>query len=206
MFTDILWDFDGTLFNTYPGITDTLVRALSDEGIQEKYSEVMAHLRDSVAGAIDYYTKAYRLGDTLAERFHRYNQAVDRTQVRMYPYAADVIKAIHRSGKRNYLYTHRGDSAIEYLEERDLIDYFQDCITREDGFPDKPNPEAILYLLDKHKITKSQALMVGDREIDILAAENAEIKSCFFHPDTPEERKSADYNIRSLEQIAPIIA
>ena len=122
------------------------------------------------------------------------------------PTRAEVIKAINRSGKRNYLYTHRGDSAIEYLEDRDLIDYFQDCITREDGFPNKPNPEAILYLMDKHKIPKLQALMVGDREIDILAADNAGIKSCFFHPDTPEDSQSADYNIRSLEQIAPIIA
>ena len=36
MFTDILWDFDGTLFDTYPGLVDTMLRALSDEGIREE--------------------------------------------------------------------------------------------------------------------------------------------------------------------------
>ena len=206
MYTDILWDFDGTLFDTYPGFVDALLQALSDEGIQAGYAEAMSLLRVSVADALDHYARNYRLGKAFTERFHRYHQAMDRSQVRSFPYAADVIRAIHKSGKRNYLYTHRGYSAMEYLEEHDLIDYFQDCITREDDFPPKPSPEAILYLIDKHKIIKSQALMVGDRKIDILAAENAGIKSCYFHPGAPEECKSADYNIRSLTEVAPIIS
>jgi phosphoglycolate phosphatase-like HAD superfamily hydrolase len=30
MFAEILWDFDGTLFDTYPSTVDTLLRALEE--------------------------------------------------------------------------------------------------------------------------------------------------------------------------------
>lgn len=205
MFTDILWDFDGTLFDTYPGIADTMLRALADEGIREDYEEVMALMRESVSGTLAHYRKQYHLDDSFLERYDRYHRAVDRWGVQLFPHAADVIKAIHRSGKRNYLYTHRGHSALDYLKERDLIDCFTDYITHEEGFPAKPSPDAILHLIDTHAIRKENALMVGDRQIDILAAQNAGIRGCFFFPDESVVCETADYTVRSLDKIAPII-
>jgi HAD superfamily hydrolase (TIGR01509 family) len=205
MFTDILWDFDGTLFDTYPGFADALLRALSDEGIQADYAEVMELLRVSVSVAIEHYRERYRLGDPFLERFDLYHREWNRSGVRMFPHAAEIIQAVHASGRRSFLYTHRGYSAMEYLEEQGLIDCFQDCITHEDGFPPKPSPEAILYLIGKHNIVREQALMVGDREIDILAAQNAGIQGCFFHPDPTVVCGKADYTIRSLDALAPII-
>jgi len=205
MFTDILWDFDGTLFDTYPGIVDTMLRALSDEGIREDYGEVMARMRESVSGALEHYRKRYYLGDHFLTRYDRYHRSMDRWGVDLFPYAAEALKAIHRSGRRNYLYTHRGHSALDYLTERDLIEYFTDYITHEEGFPTKPSPDAILHLIGKHKIDKGKAIMIGDREIDILAAKNAGIRGCFFFPDDSVTCESADFTIRSLREVAPIV-
>ena len=204
MFTDILWDFDGTLFDTYPGIVDTMLRALADEGVREDYGEVMTRMRVSVSGALAHYRKRHRLGDSFLTRYDKYNRDVDRWDARLFAHAVEVLKAIHVSGKRNYLYTHRGHSALDYLRDRGLTEYFTDCITREEGFPPKPSPDAIRHLIDTHGIKKENAIMVGDREIDILAAKHAGIYGCFFSPDESITCESADYTVRSLLELAPI--
>lgn len=205
MFTDILWDFDGTLFDTYPGIVDSMLRALRDEGIEEAFDDVMLKMRESVSDAIDHFREKYRLAKSFDDSFDRYHRQIVRENVKLFPHVADVIRAVDGSGRRNYLYTHRGYSAMEYLEMHGLIDCFQDCITREDDFPMKPNPEAILYLIGKHKLDRTKTLMVGDREIDMLAARNAGIMPCFFDPGAKMDSPNADYRIRSMAELAPII-
>ena len=205
MFTDILWDFDGTLFDTYPGTVETFLQALRDEGIEADYDDVMERMRESVSDAMGHYIGKYGLGRSFTEKFDRCRRERVRREVRLFPHAAEMVRGVYRSGKRNYLYTHRGNSAIEYLEIHDLIDCFSDCVTYEDGFPMKPSPDAILHLVAKHGIKKECAVMVGDRKIDILAAKNAGIRSCFFFPDESVTCESADYTVRSLDEIAPII-
>lgn len=61
-----------------------------------------------------------------------------------------ICKDIYLSGRSNYLYIHRGLSAIDYLKVHNLYEYFSDFITRENNFKRKPDPEALLYLIDKH--------------------------------------------------------
>lgn len=205
MFTEILWDFDGTLFDTYPSTVDTLLRALEDKDIREDYDQMMVRIRESAGDAVKYYKNLYHLGEDFEERLEQYYRGLDRSRINLFPQAAEMIKAVHDSGRRNYLYTHRGYSAIQYLEERNLIDCFQDCITREDGFPRKPIPDAIRYLIEKHKLDMSKSLMVGDREMDMLAAKNAGVMACFFDPYTSEKSETADYHIHALEELKSII-
>lgn len=205
MFTDILWDFDGTLFDTYPGTVKIMLQALRDEGIEEDYDDAMGRMQKSISEAISHYIDKYSLGRSFTEKLGRSRREMVRPDVRLFPHAAKMIRAIYRSEKRNYLYTHRGFSAIEYLEMHSLIDYFSDCITYEDGFPMKPSPDAILHLINTHGIKKENAVMIGDREIDILAAKNAGIYGCFFFPDESVTCEIADYTVRSLLEIAPII-
>lgn len=205
MFTGILWDFDGTLFDTYPGTVQTLLRALRDEGIQEDYDEAMARMHASISEALGYYIEKYGLGKPFEEKLSRYRRETVKENIGLFPHAADMIRAVYVAGRRNFLYTHRGDSAIEYLEMHGLIDCFQDCITYEDGFPMKPDPAAILYLIGKHKLDKDKSLMVGDRDIDMLAAKNAGITGCFFDPGADAASPSADYHIRSLDELYSII-
>ena len=55
--------------------------------------------------------------------------------------------------------------------------YFTEVVTSANGFARKPEPEAINYLLDKYDLDKTSTYYVGDRRLDVEAAENAGIKS-----------------------------
>ena len=41
MFTDIIWDFDGTLFDTYPPMTEAFKRALNDLGYDDDEKHIL---------------------------------------------------------------------------------------------------------------------------------------------------------------------
>ena len=58
--------------------------------------------------------------------------------------------------------------------------FFEEIITAEDRFKRKPDPEALLYLIDKYNMDKSQTYYVGDRHLDVECAKNAGIKAIFY--------------------------
>ena len=108
-------------------------------------------------------------------------------------------------GGNNYLYTHRDRVAVRYLEIYGLRDLFADAVTREHGFPHKPAPDAIDYLVDKHGLDKDDCLMLGDRLIDIGSGVNAGVRTCLFDEfgDLPET--SCDHRVRTTEELYALV-
>lgn len=122
------------------------------------------------------------------------------------PYAGieEICRYIHTSSRSNYLYTHRGESAIKFLKNYGLFDYFTDFITSQHGFERKPSPNAINYLVDKYGMSHNEAIMIGDRDLDILSAKNAGIHACFFS-DGSGKSNIADFTINNVQQLYSII-
>ncbi len=180
--TDYFWDFDGTLYDTYPALTQCALYALADLGAYPKPAEVWALLKQSVYQMAYFYAQRYHLElRKLRERLDHYHQQM--TKFTPYAGAAETLRGIVARGGRNFLYTHRDESALQCLQSDGLAAYFTDHIIRTDGFPDKPAPDALLHLLEKHGIAKQSAVMVGDRQIDLDAGHNADIAAVLFDPD-----------------------
>jgi phosphoglycolate phosphatase-like HAD superfamily hydrolase len=74
------------------------------------------------------------------------------------------------------------------------------------GFERKPNPQAFKYLIEKHQISKAQALSVGDRHLDMKAGHNAGMSGCLildaFNSDFVSE---ADYVISNRMSVLDIL-
>jgi len=205
MYKHIIWDFDGTLFDTYPMITNAFKKALEDEGINENTENIMPLFKISESYAFEYYRNKYGLGKELKDRYDKYRKDTDLKSVKPFINVHSICKDIYLSKKNNYLYTHRGESAIDLLKSYDLYDYFSDFITRENNFKRKPDPEALLYLINKHDMTINEAIMIGDRDIDLLAGKNAGIKACFFDNEHSNKCDFADYTIYDMKQLHDII-
>lgn len=205
MYKHIIWDFDGTLFDTYPMMANAFKTALEDEGIKENSEKIMSLLKISESYAIEYYRNKYGIGNELKAGYDKHKKEADIRYVRPFANVENICKAIYLSEKNNYLYTHRGESAITFLKSYQLYGYFSDFITKENNFKRKPEPEALLYLLNKHDIDVNEAIMIGDRDIDMLAAKNAGMKACFFDIDPSNKSEFADYTINDMRQLSGII-
>jgi len=186
-FDHYLWDFDGTLFDTYPRIASALKAAFEDFGHYASYEEVLKLTKRSVTYALDTLMVKFQTKATSDELIAHYRQHeggyTKENAAPLYPGMIELLQEIVVRGGKNYLYTHRGISSLKYLEGYSIESLFADCITSFDGFAPKPAPDAVLALVERHRMKKGRVVMVGDRDIDVLAAQNAGAFGCFFDPD-----------------------
>lgn len=201
MFKDFIWDFDGTLFDTYPGMVHAFKLALVDEGINENEENILNYMKKSAQEAINHYQEFYGLGEDFVGRMKKYDKEIGLQKVRPFPYAEEICKWIVDCGARNHILTHRGYTTHSLLKKFNMEELFIEIVTKNSGFKRKPDPEGYAYLIDKYKMDKDKVLIVGDRELEILAAKAVGVKVCLYDTNKVEYFEKPDYIISSLEEL-----
>lgn len=169
-----LWDLDGTLLDSYPVILNSLKTVLKAQNmpISETLGEEI--LRSSVRACLG--------TDELFGLYYAENER-RQSDVKAMPGALETLKALSERGDKHFVYTHRGGSAFTVLGQNGLLPYFTEVLTAESGFPRKPDPTALLFLMEKHGFSADEACYVGDRALDIEAAKNAGIPAILYLPE-----------------------
>ena len=93
------------------------------------------------------------------------------------------------------------------VENLDMLKYFTKILTIDDGFKRKPDPEAINYLIEEYNLDINNLFYVGDRDLDIESANNANIKSIFYKPENSygEPTGEETYIVYDLLEIADLL-
>ncbi len=204
MFKHIIWDFDGTLFDTYPVITEVLRETFLKYGIDEPLEAINKSAKISMKHTVRHYQNKYNISDEFLAEYNKSVKEEELLRVRPFQGILEICEMITSQGGYNYLFTHRGNSSFVLLEKHGLLKYFRECITSRENFARKPSPEGILYLIDKYEMKQEEAIMIGDREIDILSGRNGGIASCYFNEDRIFDVVS-DYYVDSMEQLYSIL-
>jgi len=203
---EFIWDFDGTLMDTYPAMVAAFQRATQTLGGTIAKNETYQLMRQESVGYAERVV-AERYGwqwQDLRAGYQRYEPALQAPQA--FTGAAEVLAAVKAAGGHNYLMTHRDRQALDYLAQADLKRYFDDFVTGEQPFARKPDPAALDYLLDKHAVDRSQAVMVGDRNLDIDAGHNAHIAGYLFDSDSLIKVTShPEVQVVSLTELLPLV-
>ena len=203
-YSHVIWDFDGTLFDTYPIMAKAAAKALEGKGITEPAAEIMALMKISIGHAFGFYGVKHNLDEEFFKGLNKLSKAMEAEEARLFDGAADVCRRVCEAGGFNYLFTHRGRSTPYFMEKFGLSQYFTQYVTSQDNFARKPSPEGILHLLKSHCISPEDAIMIGDREIDMLSAKNAGICGCFFDAGGIA-LKEVNYNISHLSELKDIL-
>jgi HAD superfamily hydrolase (TIGR01509 family) len=202
--THLIWDFDGTLYDTYPQIAAALATAVHDLGFQADEKESYALAKVTIYHAALTYSARFSLPvEALLAAFHRRHEA----QCDFPPMAGvtECLEAAHSLGCHHYLFTHRDRVALSQLTADGLAGYFDDFVTREDGFADKPSPEAVLHLMRKHGFAADEAYMIGDRDIDILSGQAAGIAGILLDEGGFYPWVKPVFRVKSLAEIPPLL-
>lgn len=200
-----IWDFDGTLFDSYPRMTRSLLDALAEQGVRPSLEDALKQIKISVRAAIEHYAQTHGLD---AERAMERYQWFERNQTMPlvpYPGMRDLCERHAAQGGAHFLYTHRNQKATDALKAHEMDRFFSDAITADDPFPLKPAPDALLHLIRKHRLDPSETAMIGDRDIDILAAQNAGIAGCLFDPDHFFDAFETPLRADSVEDLARLL-
>ncbi len=195
-YKNYIWDFDGTLFDSYPHICQCLLQILDREGIRDHFDPemVMRYLCVSYGAARNYTgisKEAYRDFVDL-----QYVTGENETEPKVVPFpdCEKVLRAIMEAGGRHFLYTHRNMTAMEHIANFGISDCFADQVTSEDEFPSKPAPNAVLALMERNGLNPAETIMIGDREIDGKSGKNAGIDGALvnYYPRLPDGTSPAD--------------
>lgn len=181
---DFLWDLDGNLLDTYPAMVAAFQRAVSNLGGTITAEATYQIMRQRSVGAAEREIATQHGWDwqELRAGYQKYEPML-QTAPAAFDGAAAVLAKVVAQGGQNFLMTHRDKSALQYLAQNNLDQYFTDAVTAEQPFPRKPDPAALNYLLDKYHIDRAHAVMVGDRNLDIEAGHNAGIAGYLFDID-----------------------
>lgn len=204
MFTDIIFDFDGTISDTYPVYAEALLKILESHGLCDTYDSVMAKLKVSVGYALQSYDWGSHYRE-ISKEFHSLHAALAVEKQQPIEGADVLLKAIADSEKRSYIYTHTDMLVYKLLFRMGIINRFTDIMDGSMKFPRKPCPDALNWFIERHRLDRSKTIIVGDRDIDIDAGHNAGIAGCLFDPDGFYPNAEADFKVSKLTDIIQIL-
>jgi HAD superfamily hydrolase (TIGR01509 family) len=188
MIKNIIWDFDGTLFDTYPPIAHAIQKGLKALGQTLPLDDILSLCKISMTHCMQ--TLADQTGLSFADieaQFDQQYTAIPMEEQQPYPGVKEVLHKITELGGKNIIITHRGSTTLHKLLAAYHLDaYFSGFITADDGFPRKPNPAAFFAALQSYQLNPAETLGIGDRALDIEAARGAGLKTVFFG-QPPEE-------------------
>lgn len=192
--TTLIWDFDGTLVDSYEAIGEALKVTYAHYDLAFDEEWVMDFIiKESVKALLFQVAKEQELDFAELSAFFKKEHKARDHMIKPMPHLAEVLKQTKQMGTTHFVYTHKGITANDVLERLGVRQYFTEVVTSANGFARKPEPEAINYLIEKYVLDKADTFYVGDRRIDVEAAENAGIKSINLgQPSSKMNQKIAD--------------
>jgi phosphoglycolate phosphatase-like HAD superfamily hydrolase len=185
---NILWDFDGTLFDTYPALVEGFVK-LSKQDLNRE--EVLKWLKIDSKTAF----KHYGIDESKREEYKR----LDKQYSTLYSKPFEHLEKVLSTVDNNIIVTHRDMESTAYLLEKyHLTRYFKEIVSvEEQGFHRKPHTSSYEFVLKNQNID----WVVGDRELDLLPARKLKINTVAFQNRNIE----ADIHIDSYTDFIPLV-
>lgn len=200
MFDNYIWDFDGTLFDTYGVMSASLFQLVEQYRLPLTFEQMYQWIKKkSVRELADYFLPVDERTIFL-DTYHQI-EAEQQVKPKPFPQAREVIIQIANQGKQQFILTHRDKKTLNFLQTLDLLQYFEEVITSDHQFKRKPDPEAILYLIDKYQLSPERTVMVGDRPLDIDSGHRAKINAILYDIDFFLDETGADFVVHDLKSI-----
>lgn len=204
----LIWDLDGTLIDSYKMIVPSLREYYAQQGLSLDEADILRAVLQSSVRDFAAEIKS-RFGISLDAGMARYQEirAARESALQPTPHAVETLAALAAQGVSHFLYTHRGASTGPILTRLGLAPYFTEVVTAEAGFPRKPAPDALRYLIERHDLDRAKTRYIGDRALDIACAEAAGIGGILYRPpDSPAPPAAAAFTLSDLAALPPYMA
>ncbi|MGL6177170.1 MAG: phosphoglycolate phosphatase [Vibrionaceae bacterium] len=184
----IAFDLDGTLVDSVPDLAHALRLMLADIGVPS-VSDAMVRgwigngveimVKRALSGNVDIdpLLSPELIAQALARfEFHYRQNASSETTA--YPNVYNTLASLKQAGFLLGIVTNKAQQFVPaILQQLQLEAFFNDIIGGDTLSTNKPHPQGLLFLQEKHKLKSQEIVMVGDSKNDILAAKNAHIAS-----------------------------
>ena len=177
----ILFDFDGTIADTAPGIVHTMCVTFAHLGMPIPDEAAMrATIGLPLSKALQ---QANHLSDAdaalAADTYRQFFKSCEAGLITLFLQVKETLQQLREKGMRMAIVTSRNVESLQLvLATHHIADYFEILVTNNDGLPHKPAPDMVLTLLERMNITADDTLVVGDTTYDIDMGNAANCHTC----------------------------
>lgn len=176
----VIFDLDGTLLNTLDDLTDAVNWTLEKYGqpkrsLEEVRSFVGNGLRNLMQQAVPNGEKN-PMFDSLFEFFREYYKTHCNRKTAPYEGILELMKELKRRGIKMAIVSNKIDSGVKELNEIHFAEYVEVALGEREGIRRKPSPDSVNEAIRILNVDKAHAVYVGDSDVDIRTARNAEIR------------------------------
>ncbi|MBR5128161.1 MAG: HAD-IA family hydrolase [Roseburia sp.] len=177
----VIFDLDGTILDTLEDLADSMNHALAKYGyptrtIDEVRSFVGNGLLMLTRKAIAPETDEEMIQTVLAEQKAYYKEhCADKTK----PYEGimELLDALKANGCKLAVVSNKADYAVQILCEQYFPGIFHLTVGEKEGVRRKPAPDSVNTVLKELQVERVNAVYIGDSEVDIETAENAQMQA-----------------------------
>ncbi len=174
----IVFDLDGTLLDTLHDLHAAVNHALSVHAMPPRS---LAEVRRALGHGVAYLVRQSVPNDTSEETlqavlasFRSFYLAHSMDYTRPYDGVLEAAARLKGGGKRMAIVSNKPDAAVQDLHRRFFSAAGIDIAVGErDGVPRKPDPAAVFAALARLGAEPSEAVYVGDSEVDLETARRA---------------------------------
>ncbi|MDR1894813.1 MAG: HAD family hydrolase [Spirochaetales bacterium] len=205
-----VFDLDGTLVNSIFDISDSINYLLARRGVPGRtYEEYLTYMGFGIGytlgrawpGFLD-LPKAEQ--DAMKEAYVEHNGAHCLDKTLPYDGMAETIRELAAAGALLGIYTNKPEPlGVKISRSLFAPGVFEFVLGGKEGASMKPNPERVLWELERLKLPPGETVFVGDGGVDIETGKNGGMLTCgvLWGFKGREELTGADYLIQEPRQL-----
>ena len=172
MYQTVLFDLDGTLTDSAPGVIHSVQYALKKYGITEAYDNLQCFIGPPLIQSFQkFYGFDHEKAAEAVAYYREYYSAGGIFENSVYPGIPEVLARLKEAGKYLAVATSKPEFfAKQVLDHFGLTGYFDFIGGALMDETRTTKEEVLAYTLTEMKIDPKTAVMVGDRENDATAA------------------------------------
>ncbi len=177
MYKAIVWDLDGTVLDTLYDLWASVNAALAAHGMPARsYEEIRAFLgngmQNLLSRSVPEGTSEEMLTQVL-ETYVPYYKAHMEDHTAPYPGVLAMLDTLKARSVKLALVSNKADIHTKGLVKKYFGDRMTVAVGAREGVPIKPAPDAVFAALSEMGVDPSEAVFVGDTEVDVATGLNA---------------------------------
>ena len=175
-----IFDLDGTVLNTLDDIANSLNHTLRECGFPTRsLTDIRSYTGNGLKRLVKLALPRDVSSDTFESVFERFNGYYGKHCAdlsRPYDGVTDMLNTIRAKGMKTAVISNKLDYAVQILYHRHFEGLFDLAVGEREGVRKKPAPDSVNEALLRLDTAASDAIYVGDSEVDLSTAKNAGLK------------------------------
>lgn len=179
MIKTVIFDLDGTLLNTLEDLKDSTNFALSQFGFPVRtIEEIRNFVGNGVKILIERAVPAGCDDKTIEKCLAIFKENYSKNMynhTKPYNSIKEILTILREKGLKIGVVSNKFDSAVKELCNLYFENLIDIAIGQADDVPKKPAPDGVFKAMKKLNADKFSTVYVGDSEVDVATAKNAEL-------------------------------